>query len=95
MCWICEVFEVFIWRTSDHIYVCLTVLSAQYYVFDLHLYVVVCAILVYLDSIYLCFCLSRRQMTGSAGGAGSCVRVKKRRRPEEGSWGGEGVGVVG
>ena len=39
-------FEVFVWRTSDHIYVCLTMLSAQYYVFDLHLYVVVCAILV-------------------------------------------------
>ena len=30
-------------------------LSAQYYVFDLHLYVVVCAILVYLDSIHLFF----------------------------------------
>ena len=34
-------------------------------------------------------------MTGSAGGAGSCVRVKKRRRPEEGSRGGDWVGVVG
>ena len=36
-------------------------------------------------------------MTGSAGGAGSCVRGKrkKRRRPEEGSRGGEGGDIGG